>query len=251
MSFDGSPQLLPHQVPAFQGNNVVAMTTTGDDRRLHVEFFVKQVYLEAQSQIEGRPLYKSVNMVLIEAPGAKSNIIKEVQMEDRADCPSHPHRFPGQWQAFMNQQAQIPDGTPLEMCKFIAPHRVLELKGMRVYTAEQLADMPDSTLQNLGMGARREADLCAAYLKDDVKVNALSEALARESSLKADMEMLKSQLANLNAEVAGRLNSGHTYQTPKGPVREAPDPERPVYASSVQEAEKTKRKYTRRNKEAA
>lgn len=237
MSF--AEALLPHQVAPFQGNNVVAMATTGDDRRLHVEFFVKQTFMEYQSQIEGRPIYRSDNMVRIEAPGAKSNIILAVQMEDRADMPSHPHRFPSQWRAFQNQQAQVPDGTPLEMCKFVAPHRVLELKGMNVHTAEQLAEMPDSTLQNLGMGARREADLCKAFLKEDVKINALSEALARESTLKADMEMLKAQLAELGAMNAHRMHSGPEAY-----------PERPVHASSVAEAEKTKRKYTRRNKES-
>ena len=193
----------PPIIPQFNGN-VVAMATHGSDAGMTAEFFVEDAYQEFQSEKEGRAIYKPVNKVRMYAPGAKTDIIKHVQMNDEPNSPSHPHRFPRQWQAFLAQQEQIPDGTPLEMCRFVASHRVKELKAMNVHTAEQLANIPDNILQTLGLGAMRERDLARAYLNEDVKVAELSAALAEKAAMKADMEALKLQLADLNALMSNR-----------------------------------------------
>lgn len=191
-------------IPQFQGNSVIAMASHGSDANLHVEFYVDDVYQTFQSEKEGRAIYKPVNKVRIAQPGAKTDIIKHVQMADEPNSPSHPNRFPRQWAAFLAQQAQVPDGTPLEMCKFIPGHRVKELKAQNIHTAEQLANVPDTILQTLGMGAMRERDLAKAYLSEDAKVTALSAALAREAALKADMDALKAQMASLNSMMENR-----------------------------------------------
>jgi hypothetical protein len=184
-------------VPAFAGNNVVAMTSHGSDKNLMVRFFVEPVYMEAKSNAAGRAIFEDQNFVHIFAPGAKTDYITRVQMEDRMDVPSHPHRFTRQWAQFQAQQEQVADGTPLEMCAFMAKHRVMELKAQRIFTAEQYAQLPDSILQNLGMGARREKELCKAYISEDEKVQALSKATAERDELKTEIELLRQQVAAL------------------------------------------------------
>jgi hypothetical protein len=202
------------------------MASHGSDKDLEVEFFVEDEYQPFLSEKEGRAIYKPVNKVRIGPLGGKSNIIKHVQMEDEPNSPSHPHRFPAHWAAFLAQQEQIPDGTPLEMCKFIPSHRVKELKAKSIHTAEQLANMPDSIIQTLGMGAHRERELTKAYLSEDVKVAELSAALAREAAMKADIDAMKAQLEMLNMRNANQLHSeGAIYSqtleetTKRGPGR--------------------------------
>lgn len=199
-------------VPAFAGNNVVAMTTHGSDKNLMVRFFKEPVYMEFKSGQEGRAIYEDRNFVHIFAPGAKTDYITPVQMEDRMDVPSHPHRFPRQWAQFQAQAEQVADGTPLEMCAFLAKHRVMELKSQRVFTAEQYAGLPDSILQNLGMGARREKELCKAYLSEDEKVQALSKATAERDALQAEMSIMRQQIAALSVQTGKPIPEIHAEE---------------------------------------
>lgn len=215
----------PPIIPNFQGNNVIAMASHGSDANLHVEFYVDDEYQTFLSEKEGRAIYKPVNKVRIAFPGAKSDIIKHVQMNDEPNSPSHPNRFPRQWAAFQAQQAQVPDGTPLEMCKFIAGHRVKELKAQNVHTAEQLASMPDNILQTLGMGVLRERELAKAFINEDAKLAELSSALAEKAAMKADMDALRNQLAELNALMANRRDSvgiPHAETVTSEPVKRGP-----------------------------
>ncbi|HVZ60626.1 MAG TPA: hypothetical protein VG892_07555 [Terriglobales bacterium] len=214
MSLTDSPDLAMPRRVAFQGPETVAMASHGDDRALHVEFFVEDEYQTYESNKQGRAVYKSVNKVRIHQPGNKSDIILKVQMEDQPNMPSHPHRFPRQWQAFLAQQEQVPDGTPLEMCKFVPSHRVKELKAMHIHTAEQLAKLSDGQIQSIGMDGRRLRDLASAYLSEDTKVAELSSALAENSVLKNDLAAMKEQLQMLNARMGQQLHSeGKIYST--------------------------------------
>lgn len=220
----------------LNGNNVIAMASHGSDANLHVEFFIEDEYQTFESEKQGRAIYKPVNKVSIAFPGAKSDIIKHVQMTDEPNMPSHPNRFPRQWAAFQAQQTQVPDGTPLEMCKFIAGHRVKELKAQNIHTAEQLASMPDSILQTLGMGIMRERDLAKSYVNEDTKVQELSAALARESALKSDMDALKAQMADLNNLMANRrdtLGIPHAETVTQEPVKRGPGRPKKEYENDV------------------
>lgn len=200
MNFELAQALSTPVVPHMQGNNIVQMASHGSDKNLSARFFVEPVFQEFQSNTEGRAIYKDEIFVHISAPGGKTDIIKKVQMEDRMDVPSDPHRFPRQWQQFKDQQEQAPEGTPLEMCAFLAKHRVMELKAMKVFTAEQYADLPDAIGQTLGMGWQRERELCRAFISEDTKLAELSRALASENAMKAEMEMMRQQIAALASQ---------------------------------------------------
>lgn len=206
MSFEGA-YANPH-VPGFANGSLVAVASHGSDQNLTVRFFVENVYQEFASKEAGRAIYKPVNKIHISYPGAKSDIIKDVQMEDEPNAPSHPNRFPRQWMAFKAQQEQVPDGVPLEMCKFLPGHRVMELKAQKIHTAEQYAALPDSVVQTLGMGAHRERELCKAYLSEDVKVAELSAALAEKDAMKADIDVLRQQIAVLTGQTEAPVRRG-------------------------------------------
>jgi len=210
MSFaaDGAAQIQP-----MSGH--VGMVTHGTDKGLMAEFFVVDEYKPFQSEKEGRAIYEPIHMVRISAPGAKTDIIQRVKMQDDVDGPAHINRFPAQWKAFLAQQEQVPDGTSLEMCKFIPSHRVKMLKAMGVHTAEQYADAPDSILQTMGMGAAAEREKCRTYLaNDDEKVRHLSKALSDAAEARDEAKMLKEQMADLNRRMAEMMaNRGQIYQS--------------------------------------
>lgn len=218
------------------GSNHVAMVSHGNDKGLMAEFFIVDEYKPFQSAKEGRAIYEPVEMVRISVPGGKTDIIQRVKHMDDIDGPAHVNRFPAQYKAFKAQQEQVPEGTMLEMCKFMPSHRVKELKAMGVHTAEQMANTPDHILQNLGMGAQRERELCRTYVgNDDEKTRQVSRALAEAESVKAELAAMRQQFADLNAAMANQLAArGDIYQSTAAAQRaplpgeifeEAPGPE--------------------------
>ena len=112
--------------------------------------------------------------------------------------PTLPERFPRQWQQFLNKQEQTHYGTPLEMWPGLTKIQVLELKGAKIHTVEQLGSLPDSTLQNIGMmDARNLRDRAKAYMDNAENGAALSSALSTIEQQRTDIEALKAQFAQL------------------------------------------------------
>lgn len=202
-------------VPAFQGNSVVSMAAHGSDKNMQVRFFAQADYMPFLSTESGKAIYETHEYVHIYAPGAKTDVTHPVQMEDRMDVPSHPHRFPKQWEQFRAQQEQVAEGTPLEMCAFIAKHRVLELKSQRIHTAEQYAGLPDSVLQGLGIGARREKELCKAYISEDEKMKALSRATAANEAMQSQISVLTQQVHALANQTGQQIPEIDTEEAPR------------------------------------
>lgn len=212
----------------FDGtNSTVAMVSYGNDRGMIAEFFIEDRYQSFESTKEGRAIYKPIEMVRLRQAGNRyTDFITEVQMHDEPNKPSHPHRFPREWAAFKAQQEQVSDGTPLEMCKFITSHRVKELKAVGIHTAEKYAELPDSTIQNLGLGAPKEQAQCRAYLSTSDQDRAAQQAgalRAENERLANDLEIMKQQMAQLNQAMQDRMmNTGSIRMEPEVPHTRGP-----------------------------
>lgn len=214
----------------------------GNDTGMHAEFRIEAVYQEFASKggvIEedngdgriikrsvkgaGRPIYKEKVFIYITRPGAKSDIIREVPMDENNEplpgdgsYPSFPERFPRQWQQFRSKQEQTHSGTPLEMWPGLTRVQVLELKGAKIHTVEQLGSMPDSVLQNVGMmDARGLRDKAKAFMDNAENGAALSSAMQTIEQQRIDLESLKAQFAELAAE------RNETKRGPGRPKKEA------------------------------
>lgn len=213
------------------GQNHVAVVSHGNDRGLMAEFYIMDEYKPFRSAAEGIAIYEPIEMVRISVPGAKTDICARVKFKDDIDGPSHINRFPNQYKAFKDGLEQVPDGTPLEMCKFMPSHRVKMLKAQGIHTAEQYADCADNVIQTLGMGASRERDLCKTYIgNDDEKTRLVSKALADAAEMKDQMELMRQQMAELRAMANGVTIAAQTAQVQAAPLPgeifvEAPGPE--------------------------
>ena len=218
----------------------LSIASYGNDSGMNAEFYTEAVYQEFSSKggelitgtikapnvrlVEGagRPLYKERVFIKIERPGAKSNLVKEVPMRlddegkfvlDRSGLPqalpgdgsypTFPERFPRQWEQFLNKQEQTGDGTPLEQWPPLTKSQVLELKGAKIFSVEQLGSLPDSYLQNLGMmDARRLRDNAKAFMENASGGAALTQALSTIEQQRIDIEALKAQFLQLAEEKA-------------------------------------------------
>ena len=186
--------------PSQQTDAQYFMVAQGDDRKLFVEFFLEPVYQEFESTKQGRPIYKDVEFVRIRTPGVTgSTVERAVKMDSDGVTPSDPERFPRQWQQFKNKQEQVQDGTRIEEWPPLKKSQVLELKAQGVHTVEHIAGLSDNNLGVLGLEARRLRDLARAFLDKAKEGAVLSRVIAERDALKADVEALKAQFAELAA----------------------------------------------------
>lgn len=190
--------------------------THGDDSRLYVEFTLEAIKQEAKSEEEGRPIFKDVPYIRIHFPGDKTKqIFRPVKMEDDNMGPADPMRFPKQWDAFKNQQAQVQTGTPIEEWAPITRSQAMELKAMHIHTVEQLAGISDANLTWLG--ARELRDKADVWLKQ-------AESGKEAVHLQTELEKRDAQIEDLQRqikELAALAESGkETKRGGKAPAAE-------------------------------
>lgn len=176
----------------------------GSDKGMVAEFYMEAVEQPFLSEQEGRPIYKQVPYIRLFAPGSKSDIVRPVRLTEGGGVPPDNMRFPAQWAAFQSQQEQPQDGTPLAQWPMINKAQMLELKAGRIHTVEQLSAIPDSALQTIGMGARSLRDKALAWLSQAGDGAEVSKLIAENASLKADLDMMKQQIADLAAAQSKR-----------------------------------------------
>jgi len=181
-----------------QGNQTIV--SYGDDSGLFAEFYLGSVIDNEQSQLHGRPIYKSVDFLRIIFPGDNTKTYdKPVNMHMVGNRPSDPERFPRQWAQYQAQQTQVQDGTPIEQWPPISKAQAMTLKGLHIHTVEQLAGLPDVNLS--WMGARQLRDNAKAWL-DEAESGAETIKLRNKvEELEAQIEAMRNQQAGFSASL--------------------------------------------------
>jgi hypothetical protein len=124
-----------------------------------VRFYRKPKPDKVASAKEGRPIVKMVEYIQI--MGGDLRNIPDKPVHD-----GHRRMYAKQYQAFLADKDQdSASGTLLSAAGFVSPERVEELKHFKVYTVEQLGDLPDSALSQMGMHTRKERECARDYLK--------------------------------------------------------------------------------------
>lgn len=168
----------------------------GDDKGLYVEFYTEAVKSPFKSEEAGRPIFEDKPYVRILFPGdTTKRVERPVDLHGSETKPSDPQRWPQQWAAYQNQQEQVQVGTPIIEWPAVSKSQALNLKAMNVHTVEGLAEMADSGLNWLG--ARELREKARAYLAAAAGGAELSRAQAENAALRADIEALKAQFAEL------------------------------------------------------
>lgn len=163
------------------------------DKVMRVRFYDDQVPDPEATAKEGRPMFKTVEMVEIQAPGDKLNIVAG---EVRYMVPDPRLRFPvqyAQWKA--GDKVQV-TGTLLRQWGLIDQATAKSYEASGVYTVEQLAALAD---QNLIRGAIADRQKAKDFLEMAKGQAPLTQARAEMQKMKEQMDAQKEQLAELTA----------------------------------------------------
>jgi len=187
--------------------------STNADSRLAVQFYKRSVNQEAESIAAGRPIFKEFDFVRILVPGDSLSEIDTYAAE------SHKTRFPIQWANYQNKVGNQEGfvGTPIEQWPQVTRSQADELRGLKFYTVEAIANCSDQQLQRIGMVAGMSThsfqQKAKAYLNlasntaDVAKREEELQALREENAkIKADTDAkiaeMQVQMANILAAVA-------------------------------------------------
>lgn len=170
----------------------------GADENLYAEFYIKPVKQNFDSEQAGRPIFKDVVYVKIMTPSDQLSQIDTIARED------HKARFPRQWAYFQNKQAgqQQVVGTPVGEWPQLTASAAEELRALKFYTVELIANANDGQLQKIGMIAGMSPhslrDKARAFLN-------LANDSAEEAKREAELQALREENEKIKAETDRKL----------------------------------------------
>lgn len=173
--------------------------------------FEKQAVQNArQSEMQGRPIFDTLFLVHVFAPGSKDSSpaleLERVFSEGSMIAPRRtPHydRFKDAFEAWRSgADGGTLNGTPLSSWPIMDTARIAELNAVKCFTVEQLAVWPDGALQHIGMGARELRERAKAYLADAAGGSVSGSLAADNERLRGDVTRLTGELAAVNAQLA-------------------------------------------------
>jgi hypothetical protein len=209
--------------------------TQDADSRLAVKFYKRAVKLEHESNEAGRPIFKDYDFVRIMVAGDNLTEIDTYALEH------HKQRFPKQWlqyQATQDSSSEI-IGTPVEQWPLISQSQAQELRGIKFYTVESIANASDLQLQRIGMIAGMSphsfrdkaksflnlANESAEAAKRDEEINQLKQELAQKAEenarIKAETDAKLAQMQEQMAAILAAVGEKKTRTRKPKVVEEA------------------------------
>lgn len=171
----------------------MAVSADNPDLGLGVAFHVEAVQNQRKSKEAGRPIFDNVEHVTITFPGdnkrklvAPAHEIHYVTHARRQM--TYAERFPEVYKAFRDSGEVLVSGTPLSELPALTEAQRAELRAQKIHSIEQLAQLPDSIVKRMGMGARDMREKAEAYL---ISASGTAEVAELRQRL-AEMEKLLS-----------------------------------------------------------
>ena len=189
--------------------------TTDVQGVLPARFYKKAVKQEFESAKQGREIYVDVDYVEINIPGDVLNTIDTPARDD------HKRKYAQAWAHYQNTQGgdarEI--GTPLTEWPRLTPAMVLELKAMKFFTVESIANASDAALNSIKMIAgmspfalREHAQRFIKIASEDAKTAEVDnktkqleeELAASKKQMQAMQEQMTQLIAAMNKPKPGR-----------------------------------------------
>ena len=195
----------------------------GADARLAVRFYTKPVQNEFETNRQARPIFADCDYVEIFVPGDNLSILNQPVRED------HKTRFPLQWAHYQNKHGGDTKeiGTPLSQWSLLSPAQVEELRALKFYTVENIANASDSSLQRInmiaGMSPFSFRDRAARFLKSASEESLANLDNERIKALEAENAEMKSKLDSIlaNMQTTERKKPGRPKKVVKPSVQKS------------------------------
>lgn len=168
------------------------------DASLYVTFYKRAVEIADETAAQGRPIFKECDFVRIMVPG---NSLSEIDTIARDD---HKQRFPVQWARYINTQGEADNvvGTPIKEWPLVSVSQAEELRGLKFYTVESIANASDLIIQKIGMIAGMSPyefrNKAKAFLN-------LANETAEASKKDEEIAQLKAENDKIRAETDAKL----------------------------------------------
>lgn len=179
----------------------------GDDSQLVVIFYTKAVFNAALSQEKGVRQYENQTWIKMHPPGERLNIIdRPVENGDK-------NRFPRQWNLFLQNKSQIPDGTPIDLLFANNPAIADNLRAFGVHTIQQCANLSAHAMDTIGMGANDWKNMAKQYLENAKSGAAFLQLKSEVAQKDQEIKLLKRQFEQLKSQhddIINRLKDPNT-----------------------------------------
>lgn len=142
------------------------------DSSLNVQFYRHAELNSFRSAQEGRKIFDDKIYIRIMMPANRLNVV------EREATPADKMRFSKAYTHFIEKGEQLITGTPLAHLPSLSPGQVLELRALKVETVEQLASIPDTTAQLLGVGGLELKKRASVFLNKGANVEMLATEIA-------------------------------------------------------------------------
>lgn len=187
------------------------------DAQLSVRFFDGTVRSEYKTAQEGRPVVEDVVFVEVAVPGNNLQVLQEIAHD------GHKRRFPLQWQHYMNTKGDaLMSGTPIDELTFLSPAARENLKAMKFYSVEQIANAADAEMQRFGMSlgmaglALREKAIRYLQFSDkNADFSKMERELADRDTKLAAMEAQMQAMAETMERLASQTEKRGPGRPPK------------------------------------
>lgn len=160
----------------------------------HAIFHMEAVENKFETQKQGRPIFNDVPFVKVLIPGDKTSVVdRKVKDEDKV-------RWSAQWERFQAGQAEAVSGTPIETWPLLNKSQVATMKALNILTIEALAELSDTGLGKIGMGARDLQKRARQHLSPQAEV--VTDLRSELAEVKADKNALAAQLQEAVRRIA-------------------------------------------------
>lgn len=109
-------------------------------------------------------------------------------------------RWPEQYAQFKAGSTQTADGTPLEQAPFLNPSRIADLRALKVFSVEGLANFDDRYISRLGGNGYHLKEMAQDFLQ--------KRAVSSPDAYAAENTALRERLARLEAQIGGAAQAG-------------------------------------------
>lgn len=171
---------------------------------------------EYASTVEGRPIFDIALMGEIRTPGAKMSVFG-FEIERRLHGGGVKQRINERSQKYVDilsaqlkawrEQNTATDlsGTPLETWPRLDVAMIASLRASGIFSIEALADVPDSSLDVLGMDGRKLREQAKAYIAQAKDSAAAQKYAVENDALKQRLAALEAQFAELSKDIPNDL----------------------------------------------
>ena len=171
----------------------------GDDSTTVAVFYPRSVEDGPASLAAGRKICRTEDYVKIHHPGERLNQI------DRPATQQDKWRFARQWQQYQLNHTQVPDGTPVDLLFPNNPSVADNLRGVGVYTVEQLSELSAHGMDTIGMGGQEYVTKAKKYLANANKGANFHQINAQMAEKDQQIKIQGQQIILLKQQVDGLI----------------------------------------------